>query len=144
MYEENEIIKCLVCLLLTDTGSVSLQIMFVCHKECSILEKDTSKLMFDIALGSKIFERLDRSHKYFDILQARDEKIKKQVGLYEIEAIHYPIMMSVDVNPKEYYKHYSSKDSNKRHKGVRRRSLAISFHCKSTKIRKKLKLEKLV
>lgn len=66
-------------------------------------------------------KHLDRSHKYFDMFQARDEKLKKQVRLYEIEANNY--------------KHCSSKDSNK-NQGVCRRSLVIFFHCKSTKIGK--------
>lgn len=32
-------------------------------KKCSVLEEDASKLMFEIAIGSKIFECLCRSHE---------------------------------------------------------------------------------
>lgn len=51
--------------------------------------------MFKIAVGSKTFERLNRSHEYFDLLQARDKKLKTKVDLYEFEAIDNPIMILV-------------------------------------------------
>ena len=34
--------------------------------------------MFEVTLGGKVFERLDRSHEYFEILQARDKEIEKK------------------------------------------------------------------
>ena len=49
LYEQNKIIKCFRYLLLKDTDSASLQIIFVCHKECSILKEETRKLIFKIA-----------------------------------------------------------------------------------------------
>ena len=56
--------KCFVYLLLMDTDSTSLQFIFVSQKKkCSVLEEDASKLMFEIAIGSKIFECLCRSHE---------------------------------------------------------------------------------
>ena len=98
--------------MLRDTDSISIKFIFSYHHECSILEKDAGKLMFEVTLGSKVFERLDRSHEYFEILQARDKEIEKQIGIYEFETIDKPIMNSGNVNLKEYYKHYSNKDTN--------------------------------
>lgn len=49
----------------------------LCHKECSIFEEDARKLMFEMTLGSNIFERIDLFHKYFNIFQARDKILKK-------------------------------------------------------------------
>ena len=99
--QTKKIIRCFRYLLLKDTDSASLQIIFVCHKECLILKEETRKLIFKIALDKNFFKHLDRSHKHFDMFQARDEKLKKQVGLYKFEANNY--------------KHYSSKDSIKKH-----------------------------
>ena len=91
-------------LLLTHTDN-SLQFIFVCNKECLILEGDARKQMFEITLSSTILEHLDYSHKYFDAFQTKDKKIKKQVGLFKFETINNPIMILVNVNDKEYYKH---------------------------------------
>ena len=55
--------KCFVYLLLMDTDSASLQFIFVSQKKCSALEEDARRLMFEIAIGSKIFECLGRSHE---------------------------------------------------------------------------------
>ena len=85
------------------------------------------KLTFEIALSSKLFEHLDCSHEYFDIFQARDENIKKQVGLYKTEAIDNPTMISIIVNPKEYKEHYQNKDSNKRQRGVCRGTTGMTL-----------------
>ena len=38
------------------------------------------------------------------------------------------------MNPKEYYEHYSNKDSNKRHKSVRKGTPGITFETFANRI----------
>ena len=101
LLHKNKIIKYFVYLLLTNTYSAFLQFIFISYMERSVSKEGARKLMFEIAVGSKTFERLNRSHEYFDLLQARDKKLKMKVDLYEFEAIDNPIMILVNVNPKQ-------------------------------------------
>ena len=73
-------IVCIVCIVLYCMFGICLQMFCIspadghgqhfstihlCQskKKCSVLEEDASKLMFEIAIGSKIFECLCRSHE---------------------------------------------------------------------------------
>ena len=49
------------------------------------------------------------------------------MGLPEFEAIDNPIMILGNVNPKEYYEYYRSKDSNKKHKSVHKGTIGMTF-----------------
>lgn len=152
LLHKNKIIKYFVYLLLTNTYSAFLQFIFISYMERSVSKEGARKLMFEIAVGSKTFERLNRSHEYFDLLQARDKKLKTKVDLYEFEAIDNPIMILVNVNPKQYYKNYKGNDSNKRHTGVRKCTVGINSETSANKIlslqeyeeNKKLKPKKMV
>ena len=46
-------------------------------------------------------------------------KLKKQMGLYEIENIDYANICTIAVNPKEYFKKRKNRSVNKKYKGVR-------------------------
>ena len=63
-----------------------------------------------MALDSKIRERLDLSDNHYVKFNAQDKSLKKQVGLYEIEAADNPNVITVAVNPKEYLQKYRKKD----------------------------------
>ena len=42
------------------------------------IRKDARKLICEVTLGSKVFERLDRSHQYFEIFQAKTKTLKNK------------------------------------------------------------------
>ena len=72
-------------------------------------------LFFEITLDSKIRERLDLSNDFYVIFNAQGKSLKKQVRLYEIEAVDNPTVVTVTINPKEYLEKYRNKDVNKKH-----------------------------
>ena len=84
---QNKITKCLPYLILTDTDIASFLFVFVCQLKFAITETRAKELTFKIALDSKIRERLDLSDDFYAQFTAQDKIFKKQVGLYEIEAI---------------------------------------------------------
>ena len=53
--------------------------------------------------------------------------MKKQVGLYEIEAIDNANLITVAVNLKEYFEKYKNKKINKKHKGIKKGTAGMSF-----------------
>ena len=54
-------------------------------------------------IKSKIFNRLDLSDSFWDQFGVWNEKLKKKVGLFEIENINKSNIVTIALNPKEYY-----------------------------------------
>ena len=101
IYEKYHIEKCIVEQNLTDTDSTSIFFIFICILNSQIPENEARKIMFEVMLNSKIFDRLDRSHEYFEQFNARDASLKKKVGYFEIEQIDKENVVTVALNPKE-------------------------------------------
>ena len=87
-------------LLLTDTDNVSFLFAFVCHLNCLITEEHSRDIIFEILLITKIRERLDLSANYFTEFNAQGISLKKQAGLYKIEAIDNSTMITIVINLK--------------------------------------------
>ena len=99
IYEENNIIKCYL-------------------SECNLPENKARDLVFEIMLKSKIKDRLDLSNDFFKKFNEQDKSLKKQVGLYEVENINVPNLITVAINPKEYFELYKNKTFNNKCKGI--------------------------
>ena len=56
-------------------------------------------------LKSKVFDRLDLLAEFYDL--------RKRVGLFEIETIDKPNVITIALNPKEYYEHFIDHSDNK-------------------------------
>ena len=72
---------------LIDTNSCSNFFNFICKKECNIKGSESRKFNFEISKQSKIAKRLDFSDKFYQQFKMRNEKLRKQMGLYRIEII---------------------------------------------------------
>ena len=64
--------KCFLYQNLTDTDSTSLIFIFICNLNCSVNEKDSRKILFEIMIASKIFKRLDLSDDFWNKNQIRN------------------------------------------------------------------------
>ena len=62
---------------------------------------------------SKIFDRLDLSDDFWEQFGIQDRKLKKQVGLFEIENINKPNVITIALNSKEYYERFDDHSDNK-------------------------------
>ena len=86
---------------------------------CQLNEKDSRNVIFEVMINSKIFERLDLSNEFWSQINVHDTSTEKQVGLYEIENIENPNIVTTAVNLKEYFEKYRDKSFNKKHKGLK-------------------------
>ena len=57
----------------------------------------------------KLGQRLDTSHEFFDRFKCRNKSTKKKVGLYEVESIDNQNMITLAINPKEYFEYLKVK-----------------------------------
>ena len=119
---------------LIDTDSTLLFFIFICNLDCSVNEKDNRKILFEVIIASKIFQRLDLSNDFWDKFNVQNKEIKKQVRLYEIENIDTANVITIAVNPKEYFEKYRDKTVNKKHKGLKKDTPGMNFEAYSQRI----------
>ena len=134
IYKKYHIEKCYMYQNLTDTDSTSLFFVFICSLDCAVNEKDCRKILFEVIIASKIFQRLDLSDDFWEQFNVQNKAIEKQVGLYEIESIDNANVITISVNPKEYFEKYRDKTVNKKHKGLKRDMPGMNFEAYSQRI----------
>ena len=87
----------------TDTDSTSLFFNFVCKLSFSINEKTARSIVFKVLTKSKVLNRLDLSDDFWEQFNVQNKSLKKQVGLYEVENINNTNILTIAINPKEYF-----------------------------------------
>ena len=114
IYQKYDIEKFIIEQNLTDTDSTSIFFIFICNLNSDIMENEARKIIFEVMLNSKIFDRLDRSHQYFEQFNAQDATLKKKVGYFEIEQIDIENIVTIALNPKEYFEYFVDSSYNKK------------------------------
>ena len=112
---------------LTDTDSTSLFFIFICDIGCVVSEKQNRKILFEVTITSKMPKRLDVSDDFCQQFNVPDKTVKKQVGFYEVESSDSSNVITISVNPKEYFEKYGDKTVNKKHKGLKRGTPGMKF-----------------
>ena len=77
---------------------------------------------------------VDKFDKFYDKFESCVKKKKKQVGLYEVESIDNPNIVTVAVNPKEYFEVFRNKKINRKHKGIKKSTQGIEFESYASRI----------
>ena len=96
-------------------------------------EEDSRKILFEVIISSKVFQRLDLSNDFWEQFNVH-KVIKKQVGLYEIGSIDNANVIIISVNPKEHFEKYRDKTVNKKHKGLQKDTPGMDFEAYSQRI----------
>ena len=77
IYKKYCIEKCFIYQNLTDTNSTPLFFVFICNLNCTITEKDSRKILFEVMVVSKIFQRLDLLDDFWEQFNVQSKAIKK-------------------------------------------------------------------
>ena len=120
--------------MLTDTDSTCLQFLFIISSESNICEKKYRDIIFEVITASKIYERFDSLHIYWEKSDSRQENLRKCLGYFEIESIYNPCFLTIACNPKEYHKLFENRHVNKKHKGIKKGSLGMNFENYASRI----------
>ena len=100
IYEKYKVKKCYLYQNLTDTDSTSSLFNFICHLNSIVDETTARNIIFEVMINSKIFDRLDLSDDFWDQFNVQNKKLKKQVGLFEVENISRANIITIALNPK--------------------------------------------
>ena len=133
IYAKNEILTCFIYLILTDTDSCSIQFTSINDLKSCITEDKARDLIFEIII-LKLGQRLDTSHDFFARFLCQNKAIKIEVGLYEVESINNTNIITLAVNPKEYFEVFRSKEINKKHKGIKKSTPGMNFESFASRI----------
>ena len=74
--------------------------------------------MFEVIINNNILHRFDTSHKFWEKYSIRNESLRKKLGYFSIKNIDDPCIVTVAVNPKEYFEEFERQVVNKKDKGL--------------------------
>ena len=86
------------------------------------------------ALRNQKIKRLDLSADFWKKFDVQNKKSKKQVGLFEIQNIDKPNIITIALNPKEFYERFNDHSDNKRHKGLHKSTRGMDFDSYSERL----------
>ena len=101
IYKKYKVNRCYLDQNLTDTDSTSMFFVFICDLDSNIREDQARNIIFEVIIASRIFDRLDLSVESYEQFNCCNTKLQKQVGLFEIENIDKPNVITIALNPKE-------------------------------------------
>ena len=127
IYEKYDIEKKFCYHVLTDTDSTSLQFIIVSHPSSSYPECDVRDILFEIFSNTEIRDRFNKSDEFWRRFGVHCPQNQKVLGLYEVEHIDNPCYVTLAVNPKEYFEYFKRDIVNKKHKGIKIRSIAMEY-----------------
>ena len=131
IYQQYQVNKCYLYQNLTDTDSTPMFFDFICELNSCVSEDKARNIIFDVMLKSKVFDRLDLLAEQFN---CRNEDLRKRVGLFEIESIDKPNVITITLNPKEYYERFIDHSDNTKHKGLKKSTPSMDFDSYSTRL----------
>ena len=112
IYEKYDIEKIHCYHIHTHTNNTAIQFI-VSNVDSTFLESETRKILFEIFSTANLKERFDNSNEFwqqFDIHETNNNVL----GLYKVENINNPCLVSIAVNPNEYLELFKSETVNKR------------------------------
>ena len=127
IYDKYLIEKILVYHILTDTDSISLQFLVISSLQSTFTEEQVRNILFEIFSENEIGERFDKSDKFWELFGVCKPENEKVLGLYEVESINDPRLVTLAVNPKEYFEYFKSENVYKKHKGIKKGSAGMDF-----------------
>ena len=93
--------------------------VFICDLKSCVSEDKARNIIFDVMLKSKVSDRLDLSAEFYEQFNCRKKDLRKRVSLFEIESIDKPNVITIALNPKEYYEPFiDHSDKTQRFKKV--------------------------
>ena len=127
IYDKYDIERIYCYHVLTDTDSTSLQFVIVSEPDSTFPECDVRDILFEIFSRTEIKNRFDKSDKFWEKFEMCSPQNQKVLGLYEVENINDPCLVTLAVNPKEYLEYLKSENINKKHKGVKKGSVGMNY-----------------
>ena len=90
--------------ILTDTGSTSLQFLFVSDPPSNIIESKYREIIFEVICASEISNRFNTSNDFWAKRGVQKPSLYKYLGYFSVGNIENPCYLTIACNPKEFSK----------------------------------------
>ena len=127
IYRKYEIERIFCYHILTDTDSISPNFLIISHVGSTFPESKVREILFEIFSSTEIRKRFDKSDKFWEQLGVYKPENQKVLGLYEVESINDPCLVTLATNPKEYLEYFKSESINKKHKGIKKGAVGMDY-----------------
>ena len=114
IYDKYQIERVYVYHLLTDTDSTTTQFVVISNLESTFTEPQVRNIIFEVFFQTSIVDRFDKSDEFWKQFNVHNANNQKVSGLYEAESINDPCLVTLAVNPKEYFEYFQSQQTNKK------------------------------
>ena len=95
--------------------------------QSTFTEEEVRNILFETFSKNEIKKRLDKSDRFWELFNVCIPENQKVLSLYEVECINDPCLVTLAVNPKEYYEYFKSENINKKHKGDKKGSSGMEY-----------------
>ena len=119
IYDKYQIERVYVYHVLTDTDNTAIQFVVISSVQSTFTEPQVRKIIFEVFSQTSIVDRFDKSDDFRKQFNVHDASNQKVLGLYKVESINDPCLVTLAVNPKEYFEYFQSQRTNKKHKGIK-------------------------
>ena len=85
-------------------------------------------------LKTKVFDRLDLSAEFYEQFNCKNEALQKTAEFFEIENIDKSNVITIAINPKEYYERFIDHSDSKKHKGIKKSTPGMDFDSYSNRL----------
>ena len=85
-------------------------------------------------ITNKAFDRLDLSADFWKQFDVQNKNIKETNWFFEIEKIDKRSVITIALNPKEYYECFTDHFDNKKHKGLHKSTRGMDFDSYSERL----------
>ena len=113
--------------VLMDTDSICVLFIFICKPSCNVPNEKFCDVLFEVITNNKILNRFDTSYEFWYRFIVRNKDLRKHLGYLAIENVDDSCIVTVAINPKEYFEQFESDNANKKHKGLRKGAPGIEF-----------------
>ena len=127
--------------ILTDTDSICVFFIFICKPESCTPDSQFRDVLFEVIINNDILHRFAISHKFWEKYSVRNESVRKKLSYFLIENIDDPCIVTIAVNPKEYFEEFESQAVNKKHKGLRKGAAGMEFEDYAKRINSIIEIE---
>ena len=127
IYRKYEIKRIFCYHILTDTDSTSFTFLIISHVGSTFPESKVCDILFEIFSSSEIRKRFDKSDKFWEQFGVHKPENQKVLGLYEVESINDPCLVTLATNPKEYLEYFKSESINKKRKDIKKGAVGMDY-----------------
>ena len=114
IYDKYQIVRVYVYHVLTDTDSTTTQFVVISSLESTFTEPQVRNIIFEVFFQTSIVHRFDKPDEFWKQFNVHNANNQKVSGLYEVESINDPCLVTLAVNPKEYFEYFQSQQTNKK------------------------------